>query len=153
MIKRYEHTQKSYLTIIVIAAAMVFMGIVLAITGFNWIVIAVDIAVLIILVVVLMQFSSLTVTIWEDKLEVRFGPGLFREYFNLGDIASSRIVKNPWYYGWGIRITPQGQLYNVSGFFAVEITLKTSSRVRIGTDVPDELKAAIDQAHPEQPKF
>jgi len=52
-------------------------------------------------------------------------------------------VKNPWYYGWGIRFTPHGWLYNVSGLHAVEIELKNGKKYRIGTDVPENLEKAI----------
>jgi len=58
------------------------------------------------------------------------------------------VVKNHWYYGWGIRLTPHGVLYNVSGFYAVELRLRTGKEFRIGTDVPQELDAAIRQALP-----
>jgi hypothetical protein len=149
MIKHYEHTQVGYLIIIAILAAVVLIGIILATTGINWI----AIAVVIILVIVLILFSSSTVSILEDNLEVRFGPGLIRKSFKLADIVSSQIVKNPWYYGWGIRVTSHGLLYNVSGFYAVEIALKRGSKFRIGTDVPDKLKTAIDQAHADQSKI
>ncbi len=37
-------------------------------------------------------------------------------------------------------------LYNVSGFDAVEIKLRTGKKFRIGTDVPQELEEAIRQA-------
>ena len=43
-------------------------------------------------------------------------------------------------------MTPHGVLYNVSGFDAVEIKLRTGKKFRIGTDVPQELDAAIRQA-------
>jgi hypothetical protein len=142
MIKQYAHTQKGILIIIAILAAIVLISAIMIAAGINWI----TIAVLIILFAVLALFSKLTVIIWQDKLEVRFGPGLIRKYFKLEEIISCRIVKNPWYYGWGIRITPNGSLYNVSGFYAVEIALITGSKFRIGTDVPDELKNAIDLA-------
>ncbi len=55
-------------------------------------------------------------------------------------------MKNPWYYGWGIRLTPHGWLYNVSGSYAVEIKTKTGKKYRIGTDVPNELEKAIRQS-------
>jgi hypothetical protein len=105
----------------------------------NWI----AIAVLIIIAVALVLFSTLTVVIWEDELEVRFGPGPIRKRFKLHDIESCRVVKNHWYYGWGIRLTPHGVLYNVSGFYAVELRLRTGKKFRIGTDVPQELEIAI----------
>jgi hypothetical protein len=55
-------------------------------------------------------------------------------------------VTNPWYYGWGIRWTPKGPLYNVSGFEAVEIRMLSGKSFRIGTDEPDLLRQAIDKA-------
>ena len=121
---------------------MVLIGIVLANAGMNWI----AIGVLVVIAAALVLFSRLTVTINEDDLELRFGPGLIHERFKLHDIESSQIVRNLWYYGWGIRITPHGWLYNVSGFQAVEIKFRTGKKFRIGTDDPQRLKEAIDLA-------
>jgi hypothetical protein len=56
------------------------------------------------------------------------------------------VVRNRWYYGWGIRITPRGWLYNVSGLDAVELALKNGKCVRIGSDEPHALARAIDHA-------
>ena len=88
-------------------------------------------------------FGSLTVTIREDALEIRFGPGLFRKRFFLKDIESCLVVKNRWYHGWGIHSTRHGMLYNVSGLNAVEIKMRTGKKYRIGTDVPRDLEKAI----------
>ena len=142
MIERYKHTQVGYLVIAAIVAGMVLIGIVLANTGINLI----AIGVLVVIAVALVLFSSLTVVIREDELEARFGPGLIRKQVKLSEIESCQVVKNPWYYGWGIRLTPHGVLYNVSGFHAVEIKFGTGKRFRIGTDVPQELEGAIRQA-------
>lgn len=141
MIEHYRHTQVGYLIIAVMAAVMVLIAIVLANAGINWI----AIAVLVIIAVALVLFSSLTVVIWEEELEVRFGPGPIRKRFKLNEIESCQVVKNPWYYGWGIRLTPHGMLFRVSGFYAVEIKLRTGKKFRIGTDVPQELERAIQQ--------
>jgi len=142
MIKRYEHTQVGYLIIASMAAVMVLIGVVLANAGINWI----AIGVLVVIAVALVLFSSLTVVIWEEELEVQFGPGPIRKRFKLNEIESCQVVKNHWCYGWGIRLTPHGVLYNVSGFYAVEIKLITGKKFRIGTDVPQELEEAIRQA-------
>ena len=142
MIKRYEHTQVGYLIIVAMAAVMVLIGVVLANAGINWI----AIGVLVVIAIALVLFSSLTVVIWEEELEARFGPGPIRKRFKLNEIESCQVVKNHWYYGWGIRLTPHGVLYNVSGFDAVELKLRTGKRFRIGTDVPQELEEAIRQA-------
>ena len=142
MNKRYEHTQVGYLIIVAMVAVMVMIGIILANAGNNW----TAIGVLIIIAVALVLFSSLTVVIWEEELEVRFGPGPIRKRFKLSEIESCKVVKNHWYNGWGIRLIPHGILYNVSGFYAVEINLRTGKQYRIGTDVPQELEAAIRSA-------
>jgi hypothetical protein len=142
MIKRYEHTQVGYFIIVAIVAAMVAIGIILANTGVNWI----AIAVLIVLAVALVLFPSLTVVIREEELLVQFGPGVIRKRFKLNEIESCQAFKNPWYYGWGIRQTPHGMLFRVSGFDAVQITLRTGQKYLIGTDVPQELEEAIRQA-------
>jgi hypothetical protein len=142
MIKRYEHTQIGYFIIVAIAAAMVAVGIILAITGVDWI----AIAVLVILAVALVLFPSLTVIIREEELLVQFGPGVICKRFQLNEIESCQAVKNPWYYGWGIRSTPDGMLFRVSGFHAVQIKLITGKKYLIGTDVPRGLEEAIRQS-------
>ncbi|MDZ7335431.1 MAG: hypothetical protein ONB32_09735 [candidate division KSB1 bacterium] len=137
----YHHTQIGYLTIFMFAVFFTFMASLMAIYGFNW----VGLAVIIFMVLILVLFVTLTVRINADKMEIHFGPGIIRKKFHLKEIESCRVVKNPWYCGWGIRRTPHGWLYNVSGFDAVEITLNNGKKYRIGTDVPNELEQAIRQ--------
>jgi len=142
MIKHYHHTQIGYLTIIALAIILLFSALLMAVAGIHWI----SIVVLAILAICLVLFATLTVVIEGDVLEIRFGPGVIRRKFLLKDIESCQVVKNPWYYGWGIRMTPHGWLYNVSGFYAVEIKIKTGKKYRIGTDVPSELEKGIRQS-------
>jgi hypothetical protein len=142
MDKRYEHTQVGYFIIVAIVAAMVAIGIILSNTGVNWI----AIAVLVVLVVVLVLFHSLTVVIRGEELLMQFGGGVIRKRFKLNEIASCQAVRIPWYYGWGIRATPDGMVFRVSGFHAVQIKLTTGKEFLIGTDVPQELEEAIRQA-------
>ena len=68
-------------------------------------------------------FDSLTVTVLTNLIEIRFGIGIIRKQFDITKIQSAAIVRNKWYYGWGIRLTPHGWLYNVAGLDAVEIRL------------------------------
>ena len=142
MIKRYEHTQVGYFIIVAIVATMVAIGIIMANGGVNWI----AAVVLVVLVVVLALFHSLTVIISGEELVVQFGPGAIRRRFKLNEIESCQAVRIPWYYGWGIRLTPQGMVFRVSGFHAVQIRLNTGREFVIGTDVPQELEEAIRQA-------
>jgi len=91
-------------------------------------------------------FGSLTVDIDSETLLVRFGFGLVRKRFRLSEILSAKPVRNGWYHGWGIHRLQNGWVYNVSGFGAVEIELSDGSAHRIGTDEPQALAAAIEQA-------
>ena len=89
-------------------------------------------------------FDSLTVRVSHDLVEISFGIGIIRKQFDVGNIRRARVVKNKWYYGWGIRLTPHGWLYNVSGLDAVEIIMDNGKQYRIGTDQPNELENAIN---------
>ena len=142
MPNRYEHTQVGYVIIVGIVAAMVGIGILLAKTGNNWI----AIGVLVLLAVVLVLFHSLTVVINEEELVVQFGHGAIRKRLRLNEIESVQAVRVPWYWGWGIRATPQGMVFRVSGFDAVHVKLSTGKEYLIGTDVPQELEEAIGRA-------
>ncbi len=142
MTKRYEHTQVGYFIIVGIVAAMIAIGVILLNTGNNWI----AVAVVVVLAVVLILFHSLTVVINEEELVVQFGHGAIRKRFKLNEIESCQAVRVPWYWGWGIRSTPQGMAFRVSGFDAVHVKLSTGREYLIGTDVPQELKQAIKQA-------
>ena len=139
MINGYQHTQTGYMMIVALGIA--FLGIVgtITISGFNWIVFSV----LILVGICLLLFKTLTVQIAGDVLEIRFGPGVIRKKLSLKEIESCRMVKNHWYYGWGIRRTPHGWLYNVSGLRAVELQMKSGKKCRIGSDDPDGLAKAI----------
>ena len=89
-------------------------------------------------------FGSLTTVVREGVVEIHFGPGLISKRFPLGDFVS--VVRNKWYYGWGIRIIRKGWLYNVSGLDAVELVRKNGRVLRIGTDEPDALAQALREA-------
>ena len=98
------------------------------------------------MVVVLSLFASLTVEIDAEHLRIRFGIGLIRKRFPFDQIDTCRPVSNPWIYGWGIRLTPHGWLYNVSGLEAVELKMKSGKTCRIGTDEPEVLTTALQEA-------
>jgi hypothetical protein len=90
-------------------------------------------------------FSSLTVKVDDEELVFYFGPGFWTRRFALDDITSVEVVRNSPLYGWGIRYTHHGWLYNVSGLQAVELKIKGEGKIRIGTDEPETLKRAIKQ--------
>lgn len=88
-------------------------------------------------------FCKLTVRISADYVILRFGIGLIKKRITLQDVHAVTAVRNRWFYGWGVHLTPRGWLYNVSGFDAVEIVLKNGRKFRIVTDEPDKLLSVI----------
>ncbi|MDO9033697.1 MAG: hypothetical protein Q7U51_00640, partial [Methanoregula sp.] len=139
----YERTQRGSLIIGAISAVIIIILTSMYLFGIVW----VTVFVLGIMIVVLAIFSTLTVSVGNDNLRIRFGPvGLIRKSWPLADIDSVMAVTNPWYYGWGIRFTPHGRLYNVSGYGAVEVRLISGKTFRIGTGEPDALCTAIEKA-------
>lgn len=149
----YKHTQIGYLMLFVTLVVLVFFG---------WLQISARMeppspdsgtnfaitAIMALILFILASFSTLTVDIDERFLNIRFGWGMYRKTILLSEIASVRKVKNHWYYGWGIRLWfwPKMWIYNVSGFDAVELTMKNRTIYRIGTDESEKLEIAIRQA-------
>lgn len=149
----YKHTQIGYLMLVVTLAVLAL---------FAWVYItalaetpSIDSgpnfatsAVMVLILFILVSFTTLTVSIDGNYLRIKFGYGIFHKRFKVGEIASVKQVKNHWYYGWGIRLRlcHKMWIYNVSGFDAVEIIMKNGKMYRIGTNTPDELEAAIKQA-------
>jgi hypothetical protein len=90
-------------------------------------------------------FGALTVEVSDERVAVWFGPGWIRKTIPIATVRAVESVRNRWYWGWGIRLTPHGWMYNVSGLDAVELSLDGGKRFRIGTDEPGRLEYAIRQ--------
>ncbi len=92
----------------------------------------------------LASFGSLSVRVDEDAVTLHFGVGLIRRAISLDRVEAAARVRNRWWYGWGIRLTPHGWLWNVAGLDAVELRLAGGGVFRIGTDDPEGLLAALE---------
>lgn len=141
----YQHTQPGHLMRIVLGSALLLMvGMAISIGshpaayGFEF--------GSTLMILCLGLFHSLSVTVTKESLTVAFGAGVIRKQFSLAEIEAAVQVRNPWFYGWGIRLTPSGWMYNVSGYDAVELQLKNGKRFRIGTDDPQGLLEALSHA-------
>ena len=149
----YKHTQISYPMLVITLAVLVF---------FAWAHITASAepasvnsgpnfavtSIMALILFILASFATLTVSIDENYLRIKFGYGIFARMFPLKEIASVQAVKNRWYYGWGIRVWfwPYMWIFNISGFDVVEIIMRNGKIYRIGTDTPNELEATIKRA-------
>lgn len=96
---------------------------------------------------ILIMFFGMTVIITDNEIMIRLGIGLITKSIKLSEIQSVATVKYPVYFGYGVRITPGGVLYNVNGRHAVEIVLKNKKKtIQIGTNDWDNLRNAIESA-------
>lgn len=150
VVTNYKHTQISYLMLVVTLVVLVLFAWthitamaepVSVDSGPNFAVMAIKSLILYILA----SCVSLQVIIDGKYLRIKFGYGIYQKKFPLNDVMSAKIVKNHWYYGWGIRgwLWPKMWIYNVSGFDAVEILLKNGKTYRLGTDEPKKLEQTI----------
>ncbi len=137
--KNYVHTQIGYFLLATYAVLILIVGYLIRDAELS----GLPQAGLILLVLALMTFVTLKVSVDEQKVQIRFGPGIFSKGFPLSDIETCEVVRNRWFYGLGIRYTPHGWLYSVSGLSAVELQMKNGKRYRIGTDDPEGLASAI----------
>ena len=138
----YHHTQVGRITLVALGATIALD---LALLAFirHPLVNVLLVALVAVFALTAVLFSSLTVTVDSRSVTIRFGPGPIRKRIELADIRDAQPVRNPWWYGWGIHMTPDGWVWNVSGLDAVELTLGGGRRFRIGTDEPQALAEAI----------
>jgi hypothetical protein len=130
----YRHTQVSHTALIILGGALAGILYSTAVTPRPGLIAA---AALVGFVLVL--FSTLTVIVRDQTVEVFFGPGLIRRAIPLARIREVQAVRTPWYYGWGVRLIPHGWLWNVSGLGGVEMQFTDGARFRLGSDEPDRL--------------
>ena len=134
----YKHTQRGTLILVVLLGlAALFIGLGLANAGVKLLWISPPI-----LLASAWLFHSLTIEIADRELRWRFGPGLIRKNVPLNEIISAAPVRTG--PSWGIHWSPRtGWLYNVSGFDAVAVTLRSGKRFTLGTDEPQVLAARL----------
>ncbi|MBW2440478.1 MAG: hypothetical protein JRH12_08395 [Deltaproteobacteria bacterium] len=139
MTTAYRHRQFGTTLVVILLAGIAVAAVILSRYGWH----PLGIFAIVILIICILLFYSLRVEVKGGLVRCRFGCGLIGKKFLLAEIIEAQPVINKWYYGWGIRLTPHGWLFNVSGRQAVEITLRSGKKYRIGTDEPERLADAI----------
>ena len=143
----YQHTQIGYALAAAYTAVILLFAYLSLATDFNPFVLAG----LVTMTFVLASLPVLTTTIGDGTLKIQFGLGVIRKRFRLAEIQAYRVVENRWYYGWGIKFTPYGWLFNVAGFSAIELEMTNGKTYRIGTDDPEGLGTALERSLSHRP--
>ena len=140
----YKHKQWSFVTFTGVALMAVLILII------NDLIIALPAALMGVLfalfTLVAIAFSSMTIEVNESEISWNFGPGLFKKTLPLEEVGACQKVKNPVWMGFGIHAYGTGWIYNVSGLLGIEIELKGGAFIRLGTDEPNYLLQAIEDA-------
>ena len=86
----------------------------------------------------LLTFYKMTIIINTRDVSFILGIGLVSKSYKISDLRSCKPVTNSVLSGIGIRMLPNGWLYNVTGLKAIELQFRNKkSVVRIGTDRPE----------------
>ncbi len=136
---RYRHTQIGYVIITTFFVSVVVLDLAMLLGGTNVVLLPLTI----LLIIVGGLFAFLTIEVKDGVVRASFGPGLIHKTVRLEEVERCEIVTYPWYYGYGIRLTPRGWLYNVSGNQAVALILKNGRTIQLGTDQPEVLCQVI----------
>jgi hypothetical protein len=139
----YKHTQVGWLLLVIVTTVVLILAFWTAINPIPSAIITISA-----LVILLSLFSSLTVVGDDKGVLFYFGPGIIRKRVSYEQIKSVSMVRNRWFYGWGVRWYGRGWLYNVSGLDGVELKLANGSQLRIGTDEPEKLQAFLKSKIP-----
>lgn len=105
------------------------------------------IVLVVIFVIIIALFYKLTIEFDGSVLKLSYGIGLIRIRFKIDKLIETQIIKTPWYYGLGIRITPKGMLYNIQGSKALDIKYISNGKnkkIMVGSSEPERLKQALD---------
>ncbi|MBP97670.1 hypothetical protein CMK18_17090 [Candidatus Poribacteria bacterium] len=88
-------------------------------------------------------FWCLEVKVNADEILLSYGFGFINKKIQLQQILQVEVVRNAWWYGLGIRLTPHGWMWSISGLDAIELTYQDGNKFRIGTNQPQGLYQAL----------
>ncbi len=138
---RYRHTQLGTMILFAIGPVLLFLLILMFVRPSG-----LAVSLFAFMAIIMIIFSSMTVIINDQAVIIHFGPGLLRFKYQLREICNCRVIDNPPMSAWGIHWVFPGWIYNVSGRQSVEITMRAGNPVLIGSDEPEKLAAAIEDA-------
>jgi hypothetical protein len=141
-----KFTQFGTFSIIVIIPFLILSIYMIISSGFNELILFFTFGFLtLLLIVCLLILYKLTIYIDNTSVSFKLGIGLITRKYLITDIQSCKSVKVEPFFGIGIKITPNGWIYNVSGLNAIELSFKNKkSKVWIGTNKPDEIAGIIN---------
>ena len=93
--------------------------------------------------VIVATFSTLIIEVTDSGLTVGFLFGVMRRHVRFDELVRAERTTIPWWYGKGVQYGWKATSYLIRPGPAVELTLKSGRPLRVGTDDPDALLAAL----------
>ena len=91
-------------------------------------------------------FYKLKTTVYRNRIKLSFGIGMIFKNIDMSKIKNVEVVRNRWFYGWGVRFILNGWMWNIYGLDAVELTFHDKKSIfRIGSQNPKKLKEKIQE--------
>ena len=145
--RTYFHRRQIGRVVLILLSCQIVLliGFIIAFWADRAVVVALS-AALLLFILITLAFSSLTIEVNDQRIRAWFGPGWIWREIRLSEIVGMSAVTNRWYWGWGVRLTPYGWMFNISGMQAVEVELVSGKRFRFGTDQPRNLVSALRAA-------
>jgi hypothetical protein len=140
----YEHRQVGWITVIALFAIAVLICVAAAISAPSERTLSYSLVPIVLVVAAL--FSTLTVRVTDKRMMWYFGVTGIGRSVALTEIASIRAIKTSILEGWGIHLTWHGWVWNVSGFNAVQIILRSGTRFAVGTPNPQAVIDVLESA-------
>jgi hypothetical protein len=149
----YHHTQTGYVILGSFA-----IGLLIVVLGYRSVgnttppgatrtaILSIVFVIAVLVAIVSLMFSSLTIEIANGELRWRFTASFIHGSVALRDIEAATQVRSSPAYGWGVRKTPEGALYCVSGLDAIRVETREGRTINLGTNEPAKLLAAIESA-------
>lgn len=144
--QKYEYFQWNWMLIIGLGVTVIVLSLKLSDPATPPLPFIASMLIQILIILIPLMFYGLRTIITDDTIRLKYGIGIITVSFKINEVSSVKVVRNPWYYGIGIRVIPGGMLYNAHGFDAVELRFKNKrGKVRIGSGEPEILKFEIDK--------
>ena len=135
MTSAYREMQVSWLMVAVAVVAVALLAFILRTAPLQ----PISLIPMVVIALAIAMFGFMSVTVTPETLYVTMGVGIVRRAIARSEIRRMTVVRNPWYWGWGVRLYSGGTMYSVSGLRAVELTLQNGRAIRIGSRDPDRL--------------
>jgi hypothetical protein len=92
--------------------------------------------------IIVVIFTSMTVRVTDEVLEISMGPGIIRKRIPFDQIESLSVKPIPW-YSMGLKKIEGGWLYCVGPSKGLELLLTTGRRYIVATNDLEGLKAVL----------